>query len=63
MIKERQLIQTKVDKELYIEFKTHKDYFSKSIREMFEEWMRFELLNRNRDWIMNPSDLSKREVA
>lgn len=62
MIKARQLIQTKVDKELYIEFKTHKDYYGKSIREMFEEWMRFELLNRNRDWIMG-ADLSQREVA
>ena len=62
MAKERQLIQTKVDKELYIKFRTHRDFHGKSNREMFEEWMRFELLNRNRDWIMG-ADLSQREVA
>lgn len=62
MAKERQLIQTKVDKELYIKFRTHRDFHGKSNREMFEEWMRFEILNRRRNWIMR-FDLSSKEVA
>lgn len=46
MEKERHLIQTKVDKELWRRFKvTVKDYENKTIREMLEDWMKFELLN------------------
>lgn len=59
MKRERQLIQTKVDKELYFRFKVHKDYLGKTIREMFEEWMRFELENRRRNWMMGNGLLSE----
>ena len=45
MEKERQLIQTKVDKELYLQFKVIQDKEGYTLRKMFEDWMQFELNN------------------
>ena len=45
MAEERQLIQTKVDKELYLRFKVIQDKEGYTLRKMFEDWMKFELDN------------------
>ena len=45
MEKERQLIQTKVDKDLYRRFKVIQDKEGYTLRKMFEDWMKFELNN------------------
>ena len=41
--KEKQLVQAKVDKDLYAEFRELKKYRDRSVRSMFEHFMRCEL--------------------
>ena len=43
--KEKQLVQAKVDKDLYAEFRELKQYRGMSVRGMFEHFMRYELTN------------------
>jgi len=43
--KEKQLVQAKVDKGLYAEFRELKQYRGMSVRGIFEHFMRYELTN------------------
>ena len=48
MVKELKLIQARVDKELYNDFKTKvKRYHQKTVRWLLEDFMKTELLNIN----------------